>query len=140
MRNGAEVPSLILCSGCRKSASVSGGRGETQRQSFGQKRKNSLIALPGKGGSQQADAFKTVCFPSPRPAPWERIDDDFTVWEWKLRSLRRNWVHASVHSSPKLVFRGSQKCSDDLSFGMKKASLTSCIWEFPSWRGGNESD
>ena len=33
---------------------------ETQGQSFGERRKNNFIALPGKGRSQQANALKTV--------------------------------------------------------------------------------
>ena len=36
------------------------GAEQKRRDSFGQRRKNSFIALPSKGGSQHANASKTV--------------------------------------------------------------------------------
>ena len=44
---------------------------ERQRLRCGKRRekKNSFIALPGKGGLQQANASKTV----PSPSPWEGL-------------------------------------------------------------------
>ena len=53
--------------------------------------KDSFIALPDKGGSQQPNALKAV------PLPWERLEGGFTVGEWKIGPEIRIRVDASFH-------------------------------------------
>ena len=45
--------------------------------------KDSFVALPGKGGSQQSNALKTVPL-------WKGLGGGFTVWQWKNRAIDKD--------------------------------------------------
>ena len=58
--------------------------------SFGQRRKYSFIALPGKGGSQQANASKTLC-------PIGEMGGGLKFGEGKIGPQIRIRIEASLH-------------------------------------------
>ena len=107
---------------CQNSASVHWCCIETRRRSFGQRRKNSFIALPGKGGLQWANASKTV------PPLGEIGRWFYSLGEWKIGPQIRIRVEASWH-----CFQSWCSVVWWSSFQNKNASLTSSIcWGFSS--------
>ena len=50
---------------------------------MGEGEKDSIIALPGKGKSQQAKALKTV-------PPWERLGSGFIIWGVENRAREKD--------------------------------------------------
>ena len=72
--------------------------------------------MPGKGGSQQAKALKTVPTPTPTP-PQERLGGGFIVLGGKNRAADKDQSRGKLALFSKLVFNG-------LPFGIKTVSLT----------------
>ena len=63
------------------------------------KEKNSPIALSGKGGAQQANAFTTA------PTP-ERLEGGFIVWGVQNRAADKDQGRGKLALFSKLVFSG----------------------------------
>ena len=81
--------------------------------------------MPGKGGSQQAKALKTVpTHPPPYTPPQERLGGGFIVLGGKNRAADKDQSRGKLALFSKLVFNG-------LPSGIENVSLTpSMRWGF----------
>lgn len=66
---------------------------------MGEGEKNSFIVLPGKGGSQQTKASRTV-------SPLREIGGSFIVWGMKNRATDKDEVRDELALFSELVFSG----------------------------------